>query len=99
MWLLNECWHLLFGLLSRLLIDYVSILQIASDFAFLPFGGGQRRCIGDQFAMMESLVTLVMLLRSYDFEMAIHPNEIGMKTGATIHTAKGLPVRVKRRKL
>ncbi len=70
-----------------------------SDFAFLPFGGGQRRCVGDQFAMMESLVTLVVLLRDFDFELAIHPNEVGMKTGATIHTDNGLPVRVKKRKL
>ncbi len=49
--------------------------------------------------MMESLVTLVTLLRNFDFELAVDPNEVGMKTGATIHTDKGLHVRVKKRKL
>lgn len=69
--------------------------EIAADFAFLPFGGGQRKCVGDQFAMMEAAVTLSMLIKNLDFEFAIHPDEVGMKTGATIHTMNGLMMKVK----
>eukprot|EP00978_Attheya_sp_CCMP212_P002169 scaffold4463_cov51-Attheya_sp.AAC.12 len=42
----------------------------AADFAFLPFGGGKRKCVGDQFAMMEATVTMAMVLNSFEFDFA-----------------------------
>jgi len=69
--------------------------EIGTDFAFLPFGGGQRKCVGDQFAMMEATVTLSMLLNKYEFSFATHPDDVGMRTGATIHTMNGLNMIVK----
>lgn len=64
--------------------------EVDADFAFLPFGGGNRKCVGDQFAMMEATVTLAMLLKKVDFTMVGSPDDVGMVTGATIHTANGL---------
>ncbi len=37
--------------------------EVAADFAFIPFGGGARKCVGDQFALLEATVALAMLLR------------------------------------
>jgi cytochrome P450 len=71
--------------------------EITSDFAFLPFGGGARKCVGDQFAFFEAVIALAMLLRRFDFELAVKPEEVGMATGATIHTRDGLKMRVSRR--
>lgn len=59
--------------------------------------GGQRKCVGDQFAIMESIVTLAMLVRRFEFELAVKPEEVGFFTGATIHTRNGLPMRVRKR--
>lgn len=64
--------------------------EIAADFAFLPFGGGMRKCVGDQFALMEATVALSMLLRRFDFRLYGSKEDVGMATGATIHTANGL---------
>ena len=43
---------------------WLAQVQVAADFAFIPFGGGARKCVGDQFALMEATVALAMLLRS-----------------------------------
>jgi hypothetical protein len=55
--------------------------QITENFSYLPFGGGRRKCIGDQFALFEALVALAVLLRRYDFSLAPGKPEVGMTTG------------------
>lgn len=69
----------------------------ATDFAFLPFGGGSRKCVGDQFAMLEATVTLSLVLRRFDFDFVGSPDDVGLRTGATIHTENGLHMRVRQR--
>lgn len=88
--------------------------EIASDFAFLPFGGGARKCVGDEFATLEAAVTLAMVLRRFDFDFDkdffkgkddIYSNPkglnhpVGCRTGATIHTRNGLNMIVKKRQV
>ena len=38
-------------------------------FLFLPFGGGPRICIGNNFAMMEMQIILCHFIRHFDFEL------------------------------
>ncbi len=73
--------------------------EVAADFAFLPFGGGARKCVGDQFATLEATVTLAMLMRRFEFDFVGSPADVGMKTGATIHTRNGLIMRPRKRVL
>ncbi|XP_011002376.1 PREDICTED: cytochrome P450 97B2, chloroplastic [Populus euphratica] len=71
--------------------------EVISDFAFLPFGGGPRKCVGDQFALMESTTALTLLLQKFDVELRGSPEEVELVTGATIHTKNGLWCRLKKR--
>jgi len=75
--------------------------EIASDYAFLPFGAGPRKCVGDVFAMLEGCVTLAMVVRNFDFSFAAptaDPSQVGTCTGATIHTKNGLWMQAHERK-
>jgi cytochrome P450 len=43
--------------------------KLRMPFTYLPFGGGPRVCIGNQYAMLQILMILSDLLRRYDFEL------------------------------
>ena len=38
-----------------------------APFAFFPFGGGARRCIGDEFALREAEIVVAAIARRYSF--------------------------------
>ncbi|XRB11193.1 cytochrome P450 [Pseudoscourfieldia marina] len=68
------------------------------DFGFIPFGGGQRKCVGDAFAVAESVVALAGFARNLDIKHSPGKEEVGMVTGATIHTDGGLQAMLTERK-
>lgn len=71
--------------------------EIHADYAFLPFGGGPRKCVGDIFAMLEASVAMALIVRRFDFQFADASQDVPMTTGATIHTKNGLMMRMKQR--
>ncbi|CAE7775100.1 CYP97B2 [Symbiodinium pilosum] len=70
---------------------------VATDYAFIGFGGGEFQCVGDQFAMIEGTAVMAMLLQRYNFKLVDSDLEaIGLDMAATIHTKRGLMMRVSR---
>jgi cytochrome P450 len=62
-------------------------------YAYLPFGAGQRACIGQMFAMIEAQLVLATLLPRLRFEYAAsRPARI--YTGVTLTPRGGMPMRV-----
>ncbi len=43
--------------------------KLHTPFAHLPFGAGPRGCIGGNYAMLQMLMILIVLLRKYDFSL------------------------------
>ena len=67
-----------------------------SRWAYFPFGGGQRQCIGEHFAMNEIRIALARILRRYRLEL--EPGfRVGLEPGITLRPAGGLRVTVRAR--
>ena len=64
--------------------------------AYMPFGGGQRMCIGNNFAMIEGQMLLAMMIQTYAFELdpAYEPE---LDLAITLRPGNGLPMRLRRR--
>ncbi|HEX7266691.1 MAG TPA: cytochrome P450, partial [Streptosporangiaceae bacterium] len=61
-------------------------------YAWFPFGGGPRGCIGQHFSMLESVIALATLVR--DFQFAAPPGEPARTNHITLRPTHGVPSRV-----
>ncbi len=66
------------------------------QFAYVPFGGGARRCIGEEFAWTEGVLVLARLARAFRFEMC-DERELEMVPLVTLRAKGPVAMRVTRR--
>jgi cytochrome P450 len=63
--------------------------------AYVPFGGGATRCIGEQFALAEASVALATILRDWSPSL-VDPDRPPATSVRLVLTPRALPVRVHR---
>lgn len=63
-----------------------------SNAAFIPFGGGRRRCIGAAFARMEATAVLRTILERFDLAATNEPDEPWGFRGVTFVPGRGARV-------
>ncbi|ORV81544.1 cytochrome P450 [Mycobacterium interjectum] len=68
-----------------------------SSFAWIPFGGGTRRCVGAAFANMEMDVVLRTVLRNFTIETTTEPGERWHSRGVAFTPKDGGRIVVHRR--
>ncbi|MFB9371977.1 cytochrome P450 [Kitasatospora albolonga] len=64
-------------------------------YAWFPFGGGPRACIGQHFSMLESVLGLASLLRTFEVEAL--DDEVPLTHGITLEAAGPVRLRLQRR--
>jgi cytochrome P450 len=65
-------------------------------FAYFPFGGGPRTCIGNHYAQMEA--ALVLATMTQQVELRVVPGyKLELDPIVTLRPLRGLPVLVRRR--
>jgi cytochrome P450 len=62
-------------------------------FAYLPFSGGPRLCIGSEFALFEAQVIVAMIMQRHQVRLAVE-REIEPETVLTTRPRGGVPVRL-----
>jgi cytochrome P450 len=68
-----------------------------SPYAYLPFGGGIRRCIGMAFALYEMRVVLATILGRYRARAVSREEPRPVRRGVTLMPSGGMPVLLERR--
>jgi cytochrome P450 len=66
-------------------------------FAYFPFGGGPRQCIGNTFALMEASVVLATIGQKYRFEL-VPGHKVTPMASITLRPRDGIRVKLEARK-
>ncbi len=66
-------------------------------FAYFPFGGGNRVCIGERFAWTELILVLATLVRRHRFSLA-DPAPVDIAASVTLRPARPIRLRVDKRR-
>jgi cytochrome P450 len=65
-------------------------------YAYIPFGGGRRACVGSSFAELETVLVLATLARRYRLELTVRGIPAPM-ANVTLRPGRALPMRLLRR--
>lgn len=76
-----------------------NFIKTIPQYAFFPFGGGPRVCIGNHFAIMEAALILVSVAQRFKLELASNHHPIKTYPSITLRPRSGLRMILQERNL
>ncbi|MFF2456248.1 cytochrome P450 [Peribacillus simplex] len=76
-----------------------NFVKTLPQFAYFPFGGGARVCIGNHFAMMEAVLVLACIAQRYRIRLAPDHHEVKPLPSITLRPKRGLRMVVEERNI
>jgi len=73
------------------------LLKRIPQFAYFPFGGGPRICIGNNFALMEAPLLLATIGQKYRLRLKEPGQKVEPEPLVTLRPKNGLPMRLEKR--
>lgn len=73
------------------------LLKRIPAYAYFPFGGGPRVCIGNNFALMEAALLLATIAQRYRLRLAEPDQKVELEPVVTLRPKNGLPMRLEKR--
>lgn len=77
-------------------VDGTDAVGDRPKFAYFPFGGGPRRCVGEQFALVEGKLLLATLVSRYSPELASDP-DVDVSVSITTRPVDPIDIRLDER--
>ncbi len=69
-----------------------------SEYAYFPFGGGARRCIGESFAWMEAVLILATVAQRWRLVRDAAAPSVTVQPGMVLRARGGVPLRLEARR-
>jgi cytochrome P450 len=71
-------------------------VQARPHYAYIPFGGGPRQCIGNNFALLEGTLILAMLTRQFELDL-VPGYPVVPETSITLRPTQGIHMTLRSR--
>lgn len=75
-----------------------NFIKTIPQYAYFPFGGGPRVCIGNHFALMEAVLVLVSVAQRFKLNLAPNHHEIKTFPSITLRPRRGIRMILQKRK-